>query len=141
LSPLGFLFGRLISDEKFKRSLASIFGEQTKPTSEELNEFLAVFKSNGGRAIAHKLVRYMKERQTNRARWVGALERMSQPFRFINGSADPVSGKHLVERFRQIVPLQTDIIELENIGHFPHFEVPETILEKFFEFQDRISSW
>jgi pimeloyl-ACP methyl ester carboxylesterase len=135
----GFLLGRFISDRKFKQSLASIFGKETQPTAEELEEFLQVFKFNDGRRIAHKLIRYMKERQTNRARWVGALEKMQQPFRFINGLADPVSGKHLVDRFREIIPHQTDIIELKNIGHFPHFEVPETTIEKFFEFHDRIS--
>jgi pimeloyl-ACP methyl ester carboxylesterase len=139
-SPIGFLFGKFISDSKFKKGLASIFGKNTQPTAEELDDFLQVFKSGDGRGIAHKLIRYMSERQTNRARWVGALERMSQPFRFINGLADPVSGKHLVERFRQILPHQTDIIELGHIGHFPHFEAPDTTLEKFFEFQNKISA-
>jgi pimeloyl-ACP methyl ester carboxylesterase len=76
----------------------------------------------------------MTERAKYRERWVGALQKMSQPFRFINGLADPVSGAHLVERFREVVPGQKDIIELDNIGHFPHFEVPETVLEKFLEF-------
>jgi pimeloyl-ACP methyl ester carboxylesterase len=139
-SPFGFLFGKFISDAKFKQGLASIFGKNTQPTAEELDEFLQVFKIGDGRGIAHKLVRYMSERKVNRARWVGALERMSQPFRFINGLADPVSGKHLIERFREVLPHQTDIIELEHIGHFPHFEAPETTLEKFFEFQNKISA-
>jgi pimeloyl-ACP methyl ester carboxylesterase len=134
ISPFGFLFGRLISDSKFKRSLASIFGDQTQPTEDELNDFLAVFKFNDGRRIAHKLIRYMPERQKYRQRWVGALQRMRVPFKFINGLADKVSGKHLVERFRVVVPHQTDIIELEDIGHFPHFETPEIVLENYFRF-------
>lgn len=134
LSPVGFIFGRLISDARFKQSLASVFGAQTQPTDEEMNEFIAAFKFNDGQKIAYKLIRYMRERQKYRARWVGALEQMSQPFRLINGLADRVSGAHLVKRFRQIVPHQTDIIELNNIGHFPHFETPEIVLEKFFEF-------
>jgi pimeloyl-ACP methyl ester carboxylesterase len=134
ISPFGFLFGKLISDSLFKRNLASIFGKNTQPTANELNDFLRVFKFNDGRRIAHKLIRYMTEREIFRARWTGALERMSQPFRFINGSADPVSGAHLVKRFRQVVPHQTDIIELPGIGHFPHFEVPDTVLNYFLEF-------
>ena len=137
ISPLGFLFGRFITDAKFKKSLASIFGKNTQPTEAELNEFLEVFKFNDGRRIAHKLIRYMRERAINRERWVGALERMSPPFRFINGLADKVSGAHLVERFRALLPHQTDIVELEEIGHFPHFETPEIVLEKFFEFHAR----
>jgi pimeloyl-ACP methyl ester carboxylesterase len=63
---------------------------------------------------------------------------MSQPFRFINGLADKVSGRHLVERFREVVAHQKDIVELEDVGHYPHFEVPETVLRKFFEFHESI---
>ncbi len=140
ISPLGFLFGRFISDKRFKQSLASIFGKETQPTAEELDEFLQVFKFNNGRRIAHKLIRYMTERRKNRTRWVGALQRMKVPFRFIDGLEDKVSGAHLVERFRAVVPHQMDIIELANIGHFPHFEAPDTVLEKFFEFHGNISA-
>lgn len=138
LSPLGFLFGRLISDSIFKKNLAAIYGANTQPTAAELNEYLQLFKRNDGRKIAYKLVRYMPERQTNRARWTGALLEMKQPFRFIDGSADKVSGAHLVERFRQIVPHQTDIVELAGIGHFPHLEAPDLTLKYFFEFRDRL---
>lgn len=140
ISRIGFLFGRFISDSKFERSLASVFGSETQPTPEEMDEFLQVFKFNDGRKIAHKLIRYMTERQTNRARWVGALERMKNLFLFINGSADPVSGKHLVSRFRQVVPHQTNIVEFANIGHFPHFEAPDATLEHFFDFQNQNSA-
>ncbi len=134
ISPLGFIFGRLISDGRFKKSLATIFGATTQPSEDELNDFLQVFKYNDGRRIAHKLIRYMTERRTNRERWVGALQRTKVPLRFINGLADAVSGAHLVKRFRETMP-HTDIIELRDIGHYPHFEVPEIVLSKFFEFR------
>jgi pimeloyl-ACP methyl ester carboxylesterase len=80
----------------------------------------------------------MPERAKYRERWVGALRRTDLPFRFINGLADRVSGAHLVERFRQVVPHQKDIIELPGIGHFPHFEVPAEVTRLFFEFHDKI---
>jgi pimeloyl-ACP methyl ester carboxylesterase len=137
ISPVGFLFARFITDARFKRSLATVFGADTQPTDEELNDFLEVFKYNGGRKIAHKLIRYMRERQTNRERWVAALRSINVPFRFINGLADKVSGAHLVERFRQVCPQLDDIVELENVGHYPHFEVPATVLEKYLEFRRR----
>lgn len=136
ISPFGFLFGRLISDTRFKTNLAKVFGKKTQPTAEEFEEFLEVFKFNDGRRIAHKLIRYMSERERFRTRWVGALQRMSAPFRFINGLDDPVSGLHLVKRFREVVPHQTDIIELKDVGHYPHFEVPEIVLKKYFEFHN-----
>jgi len=134
IGPAGFLFGRFIPDTVFKKNLASIFGAQSQPTEDELNDFLKVFKYNGGKLIAHKLIRYMTERAKYRERWVTPLQTMDQPFMFINGSADPVSGRHLVGRFREVVPHQKNIVELDKIGHFPHIEAPEIVLEKFFEF-------
>lgn len=134
ISPIGSLFSRFIPNAIFKKNLASIFGDETQPTAHELEDFLTLFQYNGGKLIAHKLIRYMSERAKYRERWVPPLQTMTQRFLFINGSADPVSGRHLVKRFREVVPLQKNIIELDGIGHFPHFETPEIVLEKFFEF-------
>lgn len=138
ISPVGALFAPLIPDAIFKRNLASIFGANTKPTEDELEDFARVFNFNDGKKRAHKLIRYMTERVRCRERWVPPLARMKQPFRFINGLADPVSGRHLVERFREVVPGQNDIVELEGIGHFPHFEAPEIVLKKYFEFYSNL---
>lgn len=138
ISPIGKLFGRFIPDSRFKAGLASIFGPEAQPTAEELDEYVTLFKHNDGKLIAHKLILYMRERQKHRERWVPPLERMRQPFIFINGTSDPVSGKHLVERFREVVPEQKNIVELENIGHFPHLEAPGKVLEHFFRFHDEI---
>lgn len=138
ISPIGFLFGKLISDAIFKKSLASVFGANTQPTDAELEDFVTLFKSGGGKRIAHRLIRYMTERAKYRERWVGALQKMRQPFRMINGLEDKVSGAHLVKRFREVVPQKTDIVELEDIGHFPHWEVPEVVLDKFFEFHQKL---
>ncbi len=66
----------------------------------------------------------MRERTTYRERWVGALDQMTQPFRFINGLDDPVSGAHLVKRFRELLPHQTDIIELSGSGIFRILKFP-----------------
>ncbi|HRH40706.1 MAG TPA: alpha/beta hydrolase [Pyrinomonadaceae bacterium] len=137
ISPLGFLFGKLITDSRFKQGLASVFGKNTQPTEAELNDFVTLFRHNNGKKIAYKLIRYMTERAKYRERWVGALTRTTVPLRFINGLADPVSGAHLVKRFREVLP-HKDIIELIEIGHFPHFETPETILRYFFEFHDKM---
>ena len=137
ISPLGFLFGKMISDRIFRKSLATVFGANTQPTEAELNDFVRLFKHNNGKKIAHKLIRYMTERVRHRERWVGALINMKQPFRFINGLDDKVSGRHLVNRFREVLPHQKDIIELEKIGHFPHLETPEAVLSKFLEFHQR----
>ena len=139
IGPIGAVLGRFTPDRFFKRSLASIFGRDTKPTAEELNDFVEAFKYKDGKRIAHTLIQYMRERYVYRERWVEPLRNLRRPFRFINGLADPVSGQHLIHRFREVVPDQKDIVELKEIGHFPHFEVPETVLARYFEFRERIA--
>ena len=134
IGHIGYMVGRLMPDTAVAKSIASVFGENTQPSETELADFLTLFKNNRGKRIAHKLIQYMTERITHRERWVKPLQSMTQPFMLINGSADRVSGKHLVERFRELVPDQTKIIELPGIGHFPHLEATEVVLEKFFEF-------
>lgn len=135
ISPLGAIFGRLIPDVVFKKNLAKVFGPNSKPNEEDLDNYLKLFRHNDGKRIAHRLIRYMTERSTHRERWVRPLQQMSQPFRFINGLADPVSGEHLVKRFREVVPDQTDIVQLPDVGHFPHLECPEITLEAYREFR------
>ena len=76
----------------------------------------------------------MRERQVYRERWVDALHRINVPFLMINGSADPVSGRHLVERFRELVPEQQNIVELEGVGHFPHVETADAVLDELAKF-------
>jgi pimeloyl-ACP methyl ester carboxylesterase len=138
ISPLGAIFGRFVGDSRFRAGLASVFGSNTQPTDEEFADFLAVFNHNQGKRIAHKLIRYMTERTTYRERWVSALESIDVPLRMINGSEDRVSGKHLVNRFREVCPHLTDIIELEGIGHFPHFEAPEKTLGLYLDFRLKV---
>ena len=137
ISPIGFLFGKFITDSRFKQGLTSVFGKKTQPTEAELDDFVSLFRHNNGKKIAHKLIRYMAERAKYRERWVGTLERTKIPLRFINGLADPVSGAHLVKRFREVLP-HKDIVELVEIGHFPHFETPKETLRNFFNFHTQI---
>jgi len=138
ISWVGAIFGGMIPDAVFKMNLAKVFGPETKPTEAELDDYLTLFKHNEGKRIAHRLIRYMAERAKYRERWLTSLQQMTQPFRFINGLADPVSGARLVRRFRELVPDQKDIVELEGIGHFPHLECPEEVLTAYLEFRDKI---
>ena len=140
ISPLGALFGRLIPDRIFMKNLAKVFGPHSQPTDEELADYVALFKHNDGKRIAHRLIRYMTERAKYRERWVPPLQQMKQPFRFINGLADPVSGEHLVRRFRELVPDQDDIVELAEVGHFPHVETPDQVVQLYVEFRSRIEA-
>ena len=138
IGPIGRIFARMIPEAAFRRSLASVFGANTQPSKKEINDYMVLLNHNGGRQILNLLIQYMREREIYRERWVNALQTIEVPFRFINGLDDPVSGKHLVERFREVVPMQKDIVELEDTGHFPHFERPQRTLEALEEFYQRL---
>ena len=132
-SPLGPLLGRLMSEDGFRRSFAPIFGAETQPSDAELATAWSLVAHNDGPRIAHRLIRYIGERRAHRERWVGALQHTSVPLRFINGPADPVSGAHMADRYRALVP-HPDVVRLDGIGHYPQLEAPQRVLDAYLAF-------
>lgn len=139
LSPLGPLLGRLMNERSFSRSFAAIFGPHTLPSAADLHTVWRLNAYNDGPRVAHLVIRYIAERRRFRDRWVGALQHASVPLRFINGPEDPVSGRHMAERYRELVP-HPDVVLLEGIGHYPQLEAPEAVLAAFLAFVDRVDA-
>jgi len=135
-SPLGPLLGRLMNERSFSRSFAAVFGPQTQPSAAELHAVWKLNTCNDGPRVVHRIIRYLTERRQFRERWVGALQTSAVPLRFINGPEDPVSGRHMAERYRELVP-QADVVLLEGIGHYPQIEAPQRVLEAFLPFVAR----
>lgn len=80
-----------------------------------------------------KLIYYITERKLHRARWVGALKHAEIPMRLICGMDDPVSGRYMVKRYRELI-INPDIIELEGVRHYPQLEQPIQVTQLFFDF-------
>ena len=133
MSPVGFIVGRLFNRAKLGKNFKRIFGPNTQPTEAELDDFWTLVAGNGGRYVFHLLIRYMAERVQYRDRWVGALQETKIPLRFINGLADPISGAHMAERYKELIP-NPDVVVLEEIGHFPLIEAPKEVLQHFLAF-------
>ena len=136
-SPLGPLLARLTSERRFAAGFAEIFGPRTQPSPAELHTVWELNRHNDGLRVMPSLIRYLDERRTQRARWVGALQHSRVPLRFVNGPEDPVSGRHMAERYRELVP-HPDVVLLDGIGHYPQLEAPERVLAAFLEFADRV---
>lgn len=126
LSPLGPLIARLSSRAKLGANLTAIAGD-TKPGTEELDAMWALMSRDDGRLALPGLIRYMVERRENRERWVGALQRCPVPLTVINGSADPISGAHMIARLREL-QISADVVELARVGHYPQMEAPQAVL-------------
>ncbi|MGH8026384.1 MAG: alpha/beta fold hydrolase [Pseudoxanthomonas sp.] len=127
-SPLAPWLLRLFNENAFRRNMKALFGADTQPDEAEFARFWALVSHNGGRANMGRLLHYMDERRHHRERWVGALMEATLPLRLIVGMDDPVSGAHMAQRYRELVP-QADVVELAGIGHYPQWEAPERVAE------------
>ena len=145
LSPyLGPLATFVQSEKIFATALSSVFGNSTKPSTEDLKMYWEIMIHKNGNKLGHKLINYIIDRRTYRERWVNALVTLSGeiPIRLINGPADPVSGAHMVHRYQELIPVkQQDIIILNgNIGHYPQLEAPESVLRAVRDFLDNVKN-
>ena len=126
LPILGPLIAFLTSSLSFKRTFSKIFGVNAKPSTVELNHFWGLINLQKGKMRFPELITYMSQRRIHRDRWVNALVNAKIPLLFINGLDDPISGAHMVRRYKEIVP-NPNVIELQGIGHYPQWEDPEAI--------------
>jgi pimeloyl-ACP methyl ester carboxylesterase len=135
---LGPLLARAMSYGKFEATMRSISGS-TPPTREELQDLWVLIERDGGRQALAWLINYMEQRRLNRARWVGALVESAVPRRLICGAVDPVSGRHLAERYLELVP-EADVVVLEGVGHYPQLEVHERVVDEYEAFRRRVDA-
>lgn len=134
LSPLGPLLNRFAGEKSFARSFTSVFGKHTQPSAAELQEFWYLINLQDGKHIFHNLITYMRDRLQHRERWVEALQHASVPVGLINGSVDPVSGSHMVKRFKALHCRCDYLAELPAIGHYPQVEAPEAVATHYLKF-------
>ena len=66
-----------------------------------------------------------------------AMQRGEVPLRVIDGEVDPISGAHMVARYRELIP-NPDTVLLAEIGHYPQTEAPVQVLKHYLEFRDRL---
>jgi pimeloyl-ACP methyl ester carboxylesterase len=85
------------------------------------------------------MINYMEQRRRNRARWVGALVESRVPRRLICGALDPVSGRHLADRYRELVP-DPDVVVLEGVGHYPQLEAPDRVVDEYRAFRAQLGA-
>lgn len=137
LTPLGPLLAAAMNERSFARSFSAVFGKQTRPSVAELHQFWQLLSHEHGQRNAHRLIRYIPERRANRARWVGALQTTKVPLCLVNGPADPISGAHMVKRYRELVP-KPEVILLPGIGHYPQVEDPEGTLNALWCFHQHL---
>jgi pimeloyl-ACP methyl ester carboxylesterase len=134
-SPVGPIVSLAVSRRRFAAEFAALFGPRTRPGAEDIADFWRLVEHGGGARLGHRLIRYLREREEHRERWVGVLGRAAVPLRLIYGPEDPVSGAGIAARYRELVP-EADVVALPGIGHYPQVEDPAGVLRAFFAFHD-----
>ena len=137
LSPIGPLVAKLTNKKAVARNMCRIFGPQTQPDAALIDAFWELMTLHDGLKVFPQLIGYMPERRLRRERWVGALQKTSVPLKLVDGMDDPVSGAHMVRRYRELVA-HADITELPGIGHYPQLEAPRDVLAAYLDFRNRL---
>jgi len=139
IGPLGPFVARFAPQpyRLFRDKLARNFGPGRKPAEEELNELWELMRFNQGQRVVPRVLQYLRERQSQRERWVGALQRADIPLQLINGAADPVVGADTPALWRRYVP-HGDLAELpDDVGHYPPLEAPRETFAAYSDFRDQ----
>jgi pimeloyl-ACP methyl ester carboxylesterase len=132
-SRVGPLVARFMRKQELVRGLNRALA---RPMSDDLSdEMWQLMRHRDGRLVLPKLLGYMAERRQQRERWVRSICEARIPLRLIDGTVDPISGKTLVARYREMIP-NADVVELAHAGHYPQLEDPAAVQRAFFLFHD-----
>lgn len=143
-TPFGGVASRfrrvLLSRRALERTIDELFGPNTKPSPVMRQQFNEILEYNDGKRVTHKVGEFVKDRMVHRNRWVRTMRETSVPMRFIDGPADPNSGRHMATRYREVIA-DADVVLLDDdIGHWPQIEAPDAVLAHFFAHIDRAAT-
>ena len=143
-TPLGDimspLHGSPLSRRLVEPTINEMFGPQTKPTRRMLDQFHDILEYNDGKRVMHKVGRFVNDRYAHRNRWVRAMRETAISMRLIDGPIDPNSGRHMAQRYLEVIP-NPDVVMLDDaIGHWPQIEAPDAVLANFLAHVDRVSA-
>lgn len=127
-SPLGRCVAPRLPRSAFDRSIMRLFAARHPPDAALLDTFWALVDHDHGRRITHRVGRFYIDRLARRDRLVQPLLERQVPIRLVNGADDPNSGRHMAERYRDLVP-DADIVLLDGVGHWPQIEAPQAVLQ------------
>ncbi len=110
-TPLGDIMSPLqgsgLSRRVLEPTINEMFGPHTKPTRHMMDQFHEILDYNDGKRVLHKVGRFINDRYEHRNRWVRAMRETSVPMRLIDGPIDPNSGRHMAQRYAEVIPART----------------------------------
>lgn len=141
-TPLGDIMspfqGSRISRRLLDSTINQMFGVNTKPSPQLMEKFHQILEYNDGKRVLHKVGRFVTDRYAHRNRWVRAMRDTDVPMRLIDGPSDPNSGRHMAQRYLEVIA-ESDVVMLgDDIAHWPQIEDPQAVLAHFLQHIDRV---
>lgn len=135
---IGRLLSSFMTRKMVLKATQEVFGKDTKPSEEWQDIFWDVLNYKNGKSIAYLLGRLVFEKDRHQSRWIKAMQETPIPLCFVNGPADPNSGRHMANRYKELIPNGALYLLSPDIGHWPQIEAPEETLESFYSFHERL---
>lgn len=131
---IGRFLSKVISRARVEAATSSVFGPSTQPSQRLLDNYWEILNYNNGKAITYKMGRLVFEKEKYQERWIYAMQQTLIPMCFINGPADPNSGRHMAVRYAELIPQANIKLLAHHIGHWPQWEAPEQVLLAYYNF-------
>ena len=131
-SWIGKWLVKFVSKNTLEKSFYKIFGKNTPPMQQEIDMTWQLLRHNDGHLVVPEILRYIDERSQWGERWVEAMITSSVPLYFINGIQDPISGRHMLDRYIEVIP-DAQTAQLD-VGHYPQLEAPGEVLRYYRDF-------
>ena len=122
-----------LTREFLERGLPPIFGPDTQPADELINDYWELLCLNDGRLRLPNLIGYLHDRKHLADGWKHALIHHPAKKQLIAGMVDDISGPKMAAEYRATVP-NALITILDRIGHYPQIEAPEIVIDSVKKF-------
>ncbi|WP_342353354.1 alpha/beta hydrolase [Leptospira jelokensis] len=128
---MGKWISNKMSRKAVESSLFRVFGPQTQPNLDLLENYWTILNYNDGKQITYLIGRMVFEKVKYQTRWIDALKTTKIPFCYICGPFDPNSGTHMAKRFLNEYPNRKVYFLSDQIGHWPQVESPSEVMTAY----------
>lgn len=135
---IGKFLSKKVSKNAVNKSVRELFGTETQPSEEFLEQQWEILNYKDGKSIAYLIGRLVFEKKRFQDRWINAMQTTSIPLCFINGPADPNSGIKMANRYRELIPNPQIYFLGEKIGHWGQIESPKEFFMNYQKFKNEI---
>lgn len=135
---IGKTLSKKIPKNAIFKSVKSVYGKDTQPTENFLDEQWEILNYNNGKSITHLIGRLVFEKKNYLKIWVNGMQKTKIPMCYICGPSDPNSGLHMAKRYEELINNPKIFLMSNNIGHWPFLEDKEGFLVRYNEFLESI---